>query len=56
MNTSPANTNARDEIDPWFVLAVAVAAVAVNYLLGPTTVLALCASWLWCARAGGADA
>ncbi len=50
MNTSPANTNTRDEVDPWFVVKVAVSAVAVNYLLGPLVVIVFCAGWLWGVR------
>ena len=50
MNTSPANTNTRDEVDPWFVVKVAVSAVAVNYLLGPVVVIVFCAGWLWGVR------
>ena len=55
MNTSPANTNAGEEVDPWFVVKVAVAAIAVNYVFGPIVVIVFCAGWLWGVRDRGED-
>jgi hypothetical protein len=55
MNSSPANTNDRDEVDPWFAFKLAVAAVAANYVFGPVFVIVFCAGWLWGVRDRGEE-